>query len=35
VPPDVPHSVKAITNGKTIVVDYPLRTHGWLPPVAQ
>jgi quercetin dioxygenase-like cupin family protein len=25
VPPNVPHSVKAITGGKAIVVDYPLR----------
>jgi unsaturated pyranuronate lyase len=25
VPPDSPHSVKAITSGKVIVVDYPLR----------
>jgi quercetin dioxygenase-like cupin family protein len=25
VPPNVPHSVKAITSGKAIVVDYPLR----------
>jgi quercetin dioxygenase-like cupin family protein len=23
--PNVPHSVKAITDGKAIVVDYPLR----------
>jgi quercetin dioxygenase-like cupin family protein len=26
VPPNTPHSVKAITSGKVIVVDYPLRT---------
>ena len=25
VPPDVRHAVKALTNGKAIVVDYPLR----------
>jgi quercetin dioxygenase-like cupin family protein len=25
VPPNTPHSVKAITSGKVIVVDYPLR----------
>lgn len=25
VPPNVPHSIKALTNGKAIVVDYPLR----------
>jgi unsaturated pyranuronate lyase len=25
VPPDAPHSVKAITSGRLIVVDYPLR----------
>src|SRR3981081_347733 len=25
VPPNTPHFVKAITNGKVIVVDYPLR----------
>jgi quercetin dioxygenase-like cupin family protein len=25
VPPNVPHSVKAMTDGKAIVVDYPLR----------
>ena len=25
VPPNVPHSVRAITDGKAIVVDYPLR----------
>jgi quercetin dioxygenase-like cupin family protein len=25
VPSSAPHSVKAITNGKVIVVDYPLR----------
>ena len=25
VPPNVRHSVKAITDGKAIVVDYPLR----------
>jgi quercetin dioxygenase-like cupin family protein len=25
VPSNMPHSVKAITNGKVIVVDYPLR----------
>src|SRR6476660_1656144 len=25
VPPNAPHSVKAITDGKVIVVDYPLR----------
>jgi len=25
VPPNMPHSVKAISNGKLIVVDYPLR----------
>jgi quercetin dioxygenase-like cupin family protein len=26
VPPNAPHSVKAISSGKLIVVDYPLRT---------
>jgi quercetin dioxygenase-like cupin family protein len=25
VPPNTPHAVKAISNGKVIVVDYPLR----------
>jgi quercetin dioxygenase-like cupin family protein len=25
VPPNTPHSVKAISNGKAIIVDYPLR----------
>jgi len=25
VPPNVPHSLRAITDGKAIVVDYPLR----------
>ena len=25
VPPNVPHSVRAMTDGKAIVVDYPLR----------
>jgi quercetin dioxygenase-like cupin family protein len=25
VPPKVPHAVKALTSGKAIVVDYPLR----------
>jgi len=25
VPPNVPHSLKALTDGKAIVVDYPLR----------
>lgn len=25
IPPNIPHSVKAITDGKAIVVDYPLR----------
>jgi quercetin dioxygenase-like cupin family protein len=25
VPPNTPHSVRAISNGKVIVVDYPLR----------
>ena len=25
VPPNTPHSVKAISSGKVIVVDYPLR----------
>src|SRR5580700_3167728 len=25
IPPNTPHSVKAISNGKLIVVDYPLR----------
>ena len=25
VPPNIPHSIKAITNGKALVVDYPLR----------
>ncbi len=28
VPPNVPHSLRAITDGKAIVVDYPLRTIG-------
>jgi quercetin dioxygenase-like cupin family protein len=23
--PNVPHSVKALTNGKAVIVDYPLR----------
>jgi len=26
VPPNTPHSVKAISSGRLIVVDYPLRT---------
>lgn len=26
VPPNAPHSLKAISSGKLIVVDYPLRT---------
>jgi quercetin dioxygenase-like cupin family protein len=26
VPSDVPHSVKALTDGRAIIVDYPLRT---------
>jgi unsaturated pyranuronate lyase len=30
VPPNVPHSVKAITDGRAIVVDYPLRDDPWL-----
>ncbi len=25
VPPETRHSVRALTNGKAIVVDYPLR----------
>jgi quercetin dioxygenase-like cupin family protein len=25
VPPDTPHAVRAISSGKAIVVDYPLR----------
>jgi quercetin dioxygenase-like cupin family protein len=25
IPPNVPHSVRAISSGKAIVVDYPLR----------
>jgi len=25
VPPNAPHSVKAISGGKVIIVDYPLR----------
>jgi quercetin dioxygenase-like cupin family protein len=25
VPPDTPHSVRAISSGKAIIVDYPLR----------
>lgn len=25
VPPNAPHSIKAITSGKVIVIDYPLR----------
>lgn len=25
VPPDTPHSVRALTDGRAIVVDYPLR----------
>lgn len=25
VPPNVPHAVKAMTDGKAIVVDYPVR----------
>jgi quercetin dioxygenase-like cupin family protein len=29
VPPNVRHSVTAITNGKAIVVDYPLRDDSW------
>ena len=28
VPANVPHSIKAITAGKAIVVDYPLRGDG-------
>jgi unsaturated pyranuronate lyase len=27
VPPNVPHAVKAMTDGKAIVVDFPLRRH--------
>jgi quercetin dioxygenase-like cupin family protein len=27
VPPNTPHSVKAISGGKAIIVDYPLREH--------
>ena len=26
VPAEAPHSVRAVSNGKAIVVDYPLRT---------
>jgi len=26
VPGNVPHSVKALTDGRAIIVDYPLRT---------
>jgi quercetin dioxygenase-like cupin family protein len=26
VPPNVPHSARALSDGKAIVVDYPLRT---------
>jgi quercetin dioxygenase-like cupin family protein len=26
VPGNVPHSVKALTNGRAIIVDYPLRS---------
>jgi quercetin dioxygenase-like cupin family protein len=26
VPPNTPHSVKAISSGKVIIVDYPLRS---------
>jgi quercetin dioxygenase-like cupin family protein len=26
VPSNVPHSVKALTDGRAIIVDYPLRT---------
>jgi len=26
VPPGVPHSVKALTDGRAIIVDYPLRS---------
>jgi quercetin dioxygenase-like cupin family protein len=25
VPPDTPHSVRALSNGKAIIADYPLR----------
>lgn len=25
VPPDTPHSVRALTDGRAIVIDYPLR----------
>ena len=25
VPPNVPHSAKALTNGRAIIIDYPLR----------
>jgi quercetin dioxygenase-like cupin family protein len=32
VPPDTRHSVKAISRGKLIVVDYPLRTPPSHPP---
>jgi quercetin dioxygenase-like cupin family protein len=28
VPSDTPHAVRAITNGKVIVIDYPLRQMG-------
>lgn len=28
VPPNVPHSIRAVTAGKAIVVDYPLRPTG-------
>ena len=28
VPPDITHEVRAITDGKAIVVDYPLREMG-------
>ena len=27
VPPNAPHSIRAIASGKVIVVDYPLRDH--------
>ncbi len=28
VPPNVPHAVRALTNGKAHVIDYPLRSDG-------
>jgi quercetin dioxygenase-like cupin family protein len=32
VPPDTPHSIRAISNGRAIVVDYPLREPSFAQP---